>query len=260
MSAWRNVRSQAAAETNTLYLATTTAAGRTPPNSIFSRPSSSAETPMEYRLGHNGSSQVSPILLAKHIVLFVILVRVWVCVTCAKHAISGAMSSLLQVKRKLEMDGACPSNRVRRRISSTCSSEELRKRARWALLQSHLFMLPLSLSPSLSLSLSPSLSLSLSLPLSLSLSLPLHRASPLRQAPPSPQSGGRRHLWARSRRSSATSSTRPPTASWTSTRPRRRSKYRRDASTTSRTCWRAWGSYPRPQRTTYAGSKPGREG
>ena len=92
------------------------------------------------------------------------------CVTCVKHAISGAMSSLLQVKRKLEMDGACPSNRVRRRLSSTCSSEELRKRARWALLQTHLFMLsPLSLSLSLSsLSTAPRLYHRL---------LPLHRAA-----------------------------------------------------------------------------------
>ena len=37
------------------------------------------------------------------------------------------MSSVLQVKRKLEMDAASQSGRVRRRLSSACSSEELRE-------------------------------------------------------------------------------------------------------------------------------------
>ena len=37
------------------------------------------------------------------------------------------MSSFLQVKRKLEMDAAGQSGRVRRRLSSACSSEELRE-------------------------------------------------------------------------------------------------------------------------------------
>lgn len=55
MSAWGSAGKRAAVERST-FLTTTT--GRTPPNFTYAQASSSAETPMDYRLGVNGNSQV----------------------------------------------------------------------------------------------------------------------------------------------------------------------------------------------------------
>lgn len=121
MSAWSDARKQAAGERD-LHLPTTATAFTTP-SSSFARPTSTSETPMDYRASYNGTSQVrassDAVCRPPRPVLYVVVHAI--------HTTHTRLSYSLQVKRKLEMDAASQSGRVRRRLSSTCSSEELRK-------------------------------------------------------------------------------------------------------------------------------------
>ena len=113
-------KEHAAGEVRSFYLD-----GLTPPNSN-AQASTSAETPMDLKFSHNGSNQVTFSVTAPAERVAQVVARVESRVVGGETNTS-AYPRPFQVKRKLEMDGACPGGRTRRRITSSCSSEEISK-------------------------------------------------------------------------------------------------------------------------------------